>query len=90
MTSLLVISAAFLCGFLMDFVWSQCVRAVTSGKPLMAANLSVALYVCTVVSTVLIVEKCFTAVAAYIVGGWIGTYVVVAKQGHSASDPTQQ
>ncbi len=48
------------------------------------------LYVCTVVSTVLIVEKCFIAVAAYIVGGWIGTYVVVAKQGHSASDPTQQ
>ena len=78
MTSLLVISVAFLCGFLMDLIWALCVHAVTSRKPLTAANLSAALYACTIVSTVLIVEKCFVAVAAYIVGGWLGTYVVVA------------
>jgi hypothetical protein len=55
-----------------------------------AANLSAVLYLCTIVSTVLIVEKCFLAVAAYILGGWIGTYVVVAKRGHSGSNPRQQ
>jgi len=79
-TSLLVISAAFVCGFLMDALWTLAVDAVTSRRPLTAANLSVVLYVCTIVSTVLIVEKCFVAVAAYIVGGWLGTYVVVARR----------
>jgi len=75
--TLAVILFAFVCGFLMDAVWSLCIRAVTSRKPVTAANYSAVLYVCTVVSTVLIVEKCFVAVAAYIIGGWIGTYIVV-------------
>lgn len=79
MTSLLIISAAFLSGFLMDLMWTLCVDAVTGRRPLTAANLSAALYVCTIVSTVLIVEQCFVAVAAYIVGGWLGTYLVVAR-----------
>jgi hypothetical protein len=61
---------------------------VTCKKPLTAANFSALLYLCTIVSTVLIVEKCFTAVAAYIVGGWLGTYLVVARRGRGA--PRQQ
>ncbi len=77
---LVVVTFAFLCGFLMDIVWTLCVDAVTSKKPLTAANFSALLYLCTIVSTVLIVEKCFTAVIAYIIGGWIGTYVVVARR----------
>ena len=80
MTSLLVISAAFLCGFLMDVIWSLCINAVTHKRPLTAANLSAALYLCTIVSTVLVVERCFTAVAAYVIGGWLGTYLVVARR----------
>lgn len=64
-----IIAFAFLCGFLMDIVWTLCVDAVTCKKPLSAANLSALLYFCTIVATVLIVEKCFTAVAAYVVGG---------------------
>ncbi len=77
---LLVVTFAFLSGFFMDIVWTVCVDAVTSKKPLTAANFSALLYLCTVVSTVLIVERCFAAVAAYIVGGWIGTYVVVKRR----------
>lgn len=77
---LLVIAFAFLCGFLMDIVWTLCVDAVTCKKPLTAANFSALLYLCTIVSTVLIVEKCFAAVVAYIIGGWIGTYVVVKRR----------
>jgi len=68
---------AFVCGLLMDAIWSICVDAVTHKKPILAANMSVVLYLCTLVSTVLIVEKRFEAVAAYIIGGWIGTYIVV-------------
>jgi hypothetical protein len=29
---------------------------------------------------VLIVEECFIAVVAYIVGGWLGTYIVVKRR----------
>lgn len=77
---LIVVIFAFLCGFLMDIVWTLCVDAVTCRKPLTAANFSALLYLCTIVSTVLIVEKCFAAVVAYIIGGWIGTYVVVKRR----------
>jgi hypothetical protein len=87
---LAVVSFAFLCGFLMDVIWTLCINAVTGKKPLMAANYSALLYLCTIVSTVLIVEKCFTAVAAYIIGGWLGTYLVVARRGHGGSKPLQQ
>ena len=90
MTNAIVLLGAFACGFLMDLIWTLCVCAVTQRRPMAAANLSAVLYLCTIVSTVLIVEKCFTAVAAYILGGWIGTYVVVAKRGHSGSNPRQQ
>lgn len=69
---------AFICGFAMDLVWALCVDAVTQRRPLTAANMSILLYLCSVVSTVLIIEKCFIAVAAYVLGGWIGTYLAVA------------
>jgi len=90
MTSAMVLLGAFACGFAMDLVWTLAVKAVTQRRPMTAANLSAVLYLCTIVSTVLIVEKCFLAVAAYILGGWIGTYIVVAKRGHSSSNPRQQ
>ncbi len=80
MSAWAVITFAFLCGFIMDIVWTLCVDAVTCKRPLTAANFSALLYVCTIVSTVLIVEKCFAAVAAYVVGGWLGTYLVVKRR----------
>jgi len=78
--SLAVVTLAFLCGFVMDFVWTMCVDAVTCKRPVAAANMSAVLYLCTIVSTVLIVEKCFAAVAAYVVGGWIGTYIATDRR----------
>jgi len=87
---IVVIAFAFLCGFAMDIMWTLCINAVTCKKPVSAANYSALLYLCTVVSTVLIVEKCFTAVVAYIIGGWLGTYLVVARRGHRPSNPRQQ
>ncbi len=77
---LIVVMLAFVCGFFMDVTWAACINAVTYKRPLMAANLSAALYVCTIVSTVLVVERCFAAVAAYVIGGWLGTYLVVARR----------
>lgn len=74
---MLLVAIAFVCGFTMDLVWTLCVDAVTHRRPITAANLSVIFYLCTLVSTILIVEKCFIAVTAYIIGGWIGTYLIV-------------
>jgi len=79
MATFLVI-VAFICGFIMDLVWTLCINAVTQRRPLLAANMSALLYVCTIVSTILIVERCFTAVIAYIIGGWLGTYLIVRRR----------
>jgi len=75
--SLTVICFAFLCGFVMDLVWAMCVDAIQMRCPLTAANMSAVLYLCTVVSTVLIVAQCVVAIVAYMAGGWLGTHVVV-------------
>jgi hypothetical protein len=76
----MILLFAFICGFFMDVLWTLCVAAVTAKKPATAAHFSVALYICTFVSTILIVEKCFAAVAAYVVGGWLGTYITVRRR----------
>jgi len=85
MSWLAVVALAFICGFIMDLIWAMCIAAVTQRRPITAANLSALLYLCTIVSTVLIVEKCFMAVAAYIIGGWLGTYLVVRHRGKGAA-----
>jgi hypothetical protein len=68
---------AFACGFAMDIVWAKTVSAVAGKRPLLAANLSVILYVFTAVTTLLIVQQCFGACLAYAVGNWCGTYLTV-------------
>lgn len=70
---------AFISGFILDYLWVQCVDAVATKCPLRAANLSILIYVCTFVPTVLIIDKNVMAVIAYVVGGWIGTYISVSR-----------
>ena len=76
---MLLILLAFLCGLSLDLVWTRCVNDVQAKRPISAANMSVLIYICTLVSTVLIVEQCALACAAYALGGWIGTYVAVRR-----------
>lgn len=64
---------AFVSGFLLDFLWVRCVHSVSQKKPVTAANLSVLMYLCTLLPTVLIVESNVVGVSLYIVGGWLGT-----------------
>ena len=73
-----IVTFAFCCGFLMDVVWNRLRQRRDLQEAPDGRQLQRLLYLCTVVSTVLIVEKCIAAVAAYIVGGWLGTYLVVA------------
>ena len=76
----MIILLAFVCGLSLDFAWTYCVHAVHAKRPVVAANMSVLIYLCALVSTVLIVEKCVGACVAYATGGWIGTYVAVWRE----------
>jgi amino acid permease len=76
---MLLTFAAFACGFLMDALWVRCIASVHNRNAIRAANASLALYACSTLATVLIVEQCFLACAAYAVGGWLGTYVGVKR-----------
>jgi hypothetical protein len=71
---------AFAAGFVVDIVWALWACAVQYRQPCRAANMSVLIYICSVVSTLLIVEKQFLAVFAYLVGGWLGTYLIVKRR----------
>ena len=63
---------AFLCGFALDIVWAKCVSDVQSKRPIHAANMSVLVYLCTAISTMLVVGQCIAACVAYAIGGWVG------------------
>jgi hypothetical protein len=73
----MIILLAFISGFLLDVAWAKTVAAVSRQQPFTAANMSVLLYLLTVVSTVLIVEQQFLACAAYMAGNWTGTFSTV-------------
>jgi hypothetical protein len=80
MKSALLYVAAFFCGLLYDYVWTCCVDSVRDRRATRAANLGVILYVCALLSTVLIVEKCVWAVILYGIGNWVGVYLAVRKK----------
>jgi hypothetical protein len=76
----LILAASFLCGLIYDFVWTRCVVAVSTKRALLAANLGAVLYVCTLLSTVMIVGKWVWAVVLYGVGNWLGVYLAVKSK----------
>jgi len=77
MKQVITIVAAAACGFLYDYVWSRTVECVQHKQAAAAANLGIVLYCCTLLSTVLVVEKCVWAVVAFGVGNWFGIYFAV-------------
>jgi DNA-directed RNA polymerase subunit N (RpoN/RPB10) len=72
--------AAFLCGFVYDFFWTKTVECVQHKREFAAANLGIILYCCTLMSTVLVVEKCVLAVIAFGIGNWFGVYLAVKRK----------
>ena len=76
---MLILCIAFVAGFLLDVMWALCIHAVSERHPISAANYSVLLYLCALISTLLIVDKNVYAIVAYAIGGWIGTYVTVNR-----------
>jgi hypothetical protein len=71
----IIVSA--LTGILTDWVWTRCLVSVQKKNAFWAANWSVGIYLCGVLSTLMIAEKNIPAIIAYIVGGYIGTYLGV-------------
>jgi hypothetical protein len=68
---------AFLVGFLTDFVWAKLVEAIGADNAFMAANWSTALYLCGTYATHLMIRADYWAIAAFALGGWVGTFLCV-------------
>lgn len=75
-----MIFLAFVSGLALDLVWTHCVSDVQAKRPISAANMSVLIYACTLISTVLVIHQDISACAAYAAGSWIGTYLAVRKR----------
>lgn len=73
----LVLLAALVCGFVYDYIWAKCVDAVQHRRAVYAANLGIIIYICTLMATVMVVEKCLWAVILYGIGNWLGVYLAV-------------
>jgi hypothetical protein len=77
MRQAIILLAAFACGFVYDYVWARTVQCVQLKKAVLAANLGIVLYICTLMATVMVVEKCLWAVVLYGIGNWLGVYLAV-------------
>ncbi len=71
---------SFIVGFISDFIWAKAIRSVNGRYPFYAANWSTLLYGCGLLSTELVVERKFAAIAAFIVGGYLGTLLGVWRR----------
>ena len=69
---------AFILGAFTDVVWVHWNVSSNRLRPCGAANWSALIGVFSVIYTLIIVEKNFWQIAAYIAGAWVGTYVTVA------------
>lgn len=77
-----MIIIGFIIGLLTDWIWTRCIKNVSAHNPFWAANWSVGIYMCGIVSTMLIVEKDIGGILAYLVGGYVGTYLGVKYGGN--------
>lgn len=80
-----MILIAFVVGLVTDWVWTFYFKSVARHAAFQAANWSVGIYLCNVFGTYLLVDKEYIAMAAYILGGFLGTYFAV-KYGENKND----
>lgn len=66
---------AFICGCVLDFTWTRCVRSVQAGHPVFSANWAMLCFLCSLAPPYFLVEKNLPPLAAYAFGCWIGTYI---------------
>jgi uncharacterized membrane protein len=68
---------SFFLAIAIDIVWVVYYKAINNGQAFIAAWLSVAIVICGLFGSWLLIDKEWAALAAYIVGGFIGTYLAV-------------
>ncbi len=74
---MITILLGFLAGVGTDFIWAKYVHAIAKHSAFAAANWSIAIHLCSLFATVLLIDKAYLAIFAYLVGGYIGTYFAV-------------
>ncbi len=77
---MLLIIIAFVSGAALDLLWVKCVAAVQHERAIQAANISVLLYLCTLISTLLVVNQCILACVSFAAGSWLGAYFGVKRR----------
>lgn len=73
----MMILIAFIVGLATDLFWTKCVHNVAEKNALWAANWSIMIHVCGLFATYLLIDKDYIAIVAYIVGGYLGTFLTV-------------
>lgn len=82
---MITILLGFLAGVGTDFIWAKYVHAIAKHRAFAAANWSIAIHLCSLFATILLIDKAYLAIAAYLIGGYIGTFFAV-KFGSKSND----
>lgn len=77
---ILYLIGACVLGFCMDWVYAKYTVYAADGNPFSAANFSFLIYVFGLMYTLMIIDKRFDMVAAYLVGGYAGTFLGVRRK----------
>lgn len=68
---------AFFGAIIIDYVWVCYYQSIGNGQAFKAANYSILIVIFGLFGSWLLIDKEWAALAAYIVGGYIGTYLAV-------------
>ena len=71
---------AFISGFSFEFLWCKVTKAVQAREAAFAAHMSVLLYLCTFISTMMIAHSCFWSCLTFAAGSWAGVYCGVKNE----------
>jgi hypothetical protein len=80
MTDIIILILSFICGFISDFLWAKCVKAVGVHSRIEAANWAVLIYVVGLVSIILVINQNILGLILYGISCWIGIYIGVGKK----------
>jgi hypothetical protein len=75
----MLIIISFIIGLVTDITWTKYTTHISKGNKFYAANWSLAIYLCGVYATYLLIDKEYVSMIAYMIGGYIGTYYAVSN-----------
>lgn len=81
---------AFIIGIATDWLWTKYVYSISQKNAFWAANWSLAIHLCSLFATYLLIDKEYIAVIFYLIGGYAGTYLAILYSGVKNNDVSEQ